>query len=235
VPDGLLDLVVPVYVHPDEAPHRWQRLASMADRVRIAVVNVHDGPGSGRDPAYLCAVHALRLSGIRVAGYVDTGYGRRTVTEVASDVAAYRRWYDLDAVFLDQVSSGLAELDHYADCVLGARSEGARFVTLNPGTHPHPGYVDLANLTVTFEGTWVDYRRLDVPSWVAARPASRFCHLVYDVPPWAFAEGVRLAGRRNVRSVFLSDGHGANPWDRCPTSLAEVMTRAGEQSWPDTG
>ena len=120
VPDGLLDLVVPVYVHPDEAPHRWQRLASMADRVRIAVVNVHDGPGSGRDPAYLCAVHALRLSGIRVAGYVDTGYGRRTVTEVASDVAAYRRWYDLDAVFLDQVSSGLAELDHYADCVLGA-------------------------------------------------------------------------------------------------------------------
>ena len=32
---------------------------------------------------------------------------------------------------------------------MAARARGADYVILNPGTAPHPGYLDLANVTVT--------------------------------------------------------------------------------------
>ncbi len=214
-----LSLAVPAYFHPAVAPKVWQRLPGLAHMLRFVVLNVHNGPGEALDPHYVSIVEPLQAAGVRIVGYVDTDYGRRSPAEVAHAVGTYRHRYGVEGVFLDQVSAGLDQLDHYAQCVLAARTCGARFVVLNPGTHPHPGYVDLANVTVTFEGTWAHYVSLSVPEWVHRYPSSRFCHLVHSLPRASFAEGLHLAAERHVRSVFLTDSRGANPWDHVPAFL----------------
>lgn len=212
-------LGVPAYFHPAEHPLAWQTLQTMPERIRFAVINVHNGPGPGVDPYYAPVVAALQAAGVRTVGYVDTDYGRRTPADVARETEQYHRWYGIDGVFMDQVSDGLDRLDHYAQTVLAARTAGARFVVLNPGTHPHPGYLDLANVTVTFEGTWSSYVALQVPSWVSRFPPTRFCHLVHAVPDREFGPGLALAADRHAGTVYLTDGSGDNPWSHLPDAL----------------
>ena len=221
-----LSLAVPAYFHPAVAPREWRRLARLADMLRFVIINVHNGPGETPEPRYGPAIEALQAAGIRVIGYVDTDYGSRPPAEVGRDAATYRDRYGIEGVFMDQVSDGLDQLDHYAQCVLAVRTVGARFVVLNAGTHPHPGYVDLANVTVTFEGAWADYLALSVPEWVHRYPSTRFCHLVHSMPRANFAKGLDLAAGRHVSSVFLTNGRGANPWDRVPFRLCGELGRA---------
>jgi hypothetical protein len=186
---------------------------------RFVIINVHNGPGEIADATYLPVIEALRAAGIRTIGYVDTNYGLREPAEIGKEVRTYRDRYGLEGVFMDQVSNGLDQLDHYAQCVVAARTAGAPFVVLNAGSEPHPGYVDLANVTVTFEGPWAEYATLRTPEWVHRYPSSRFCHLVHSLPRSRFGEGVALAAQRHVGGVFLTDGRGSNPWDRIPPRL----------------
>ncbi|MFZ0160761.1 MAG: spherulation-specific family 4 protein [Kineosporiaceae bacterium] len=231
-PTAALSLAVPAYFHPAVTRKVWQRLPRLAHVLRFVVLNVNSGPGDAVDPHYVPVVAKLQAAGVRVVGYVDTDYGRRTPGEVARDVDTYHHRYGVEGVFLDQVTTGLDQLDHYAQCVLAARTHGSRFVVLNPGAHPHPGYVDLANVTVTFEGPWAQYVPLSPPEWVHRYPSSRFCHLVHSLPRCSFAQGLRLAAGRHVGSAFLTDSRGANPWDHVPALLTGELelARSGAQA-----
>jgi hypothetical protein len=220
-----LKLGVPGYFHPADLPIEWQTLRALPHRLRFVVVNVSNGPGLELDSYYAPVVKLLHSSGVRTIGYVDTDYGRRPALEVAAETERYRRHYGIEGVFMDQVSSGLDRLDHYAQVVLAARTAGARFVALNPGTHPHPGYLDLGNVTVTFEGTWSQYVALRIPGWVTRFPATRFCHLVHTVPPREFGPGLQLAADRHAGVVYLTDGAGVNPWDRLSEDLVREVMR----------
>lgn len=221
-----LSLVVPAYFHPAVSPKKWQKLTPLAPSLRAVIVNVHNGPGEDLDPLYVSAVEALRAAGIRILGYVDTDYGRREPAIIGKEVSTYRDRYGIHGVFMDQVSSGLDQLDHYAQCVVAARTAGSPFVVLNAGAEPHPGYVDLANVTVTFEGPWHDYKSLRVSDWVHRYPSSRFCHLVHSMPRSAFAQGLDLAAARHAGSVFLTDGRGSNPWSHVSPRLIAELSRA---------
>ena len=222
---GALRLAVPAYAHPLVAPQLWTRLVEAADLLRLVVVNPHDGPGAAPDPAYAPVVSALQDADVRLVGYVDTDYGRRSVADVVADVHVWVRRDGLSGVFLDQVSSGIDDLEHYAQLVAQVRAAGARFVALNPGVHPHPGYVDLANLTVTFEGSWEDYRGLELPPWTRRFPASRLCHLVHGVPEHDLEPALALAAGRHVEAVMVTGGAGSNPWDDVPPTVLRALAR----------
>jgi hypothetical protein len=221
-----LSLAVPAYFHPVVAPRDWRRLGELAHLMRFVIVNVHNGPGENLDPPYLPVIDALKAAGVRTIGYIDTDYGRRDPAELGREARTYRERYGVEGVFLDQVSSGLDELDHFAQSVVAVRTAGAHFVVLNPGTDCHPGYVDLANVTVTFEGSWAEYRSLRVPDWMHRWPKKRFAHLVHSVPKKHFSDALELAAGRHVDSVYFSDGRGANPWGHLPTPLPRELNRA---------
>ena len=215
-------LAVPAYVHPSVDPQLWVRLAEAGADVRFVVVNVNSGPGDELDPAYPEVVERLRQARVRMVGYVDTDYGRVSVQDVAEQARAWVTRYGVRGVFLDQVAADLTHLEYYAACALACRAAGAQFVVVNPGINCHPAYAELANVTVTFEGTWAQYARYKPSAELLARPAERFCHLVYDVPAGRLADGRRWAAARHAGSVFFTDGSGANPWDRLPPALLEA-------------
>jgi hypothetical protein len=219
-----LSLAVPAYFHPVDAPRDWQRLSNLAHLARFVIINVHNGPGEELDPTYVPVIESLQSAGIRTVGYIDSDYGRRDPAELGREARVYRERYGVEGVFLDQVTSDLEQLDHFAQCVVAVKTAGAPFVVLNPGTTPHPGYVDLANVTVTFEGSWAEYRSLEEPEWTHRYPAKRFCHLVHSLPDKQFPVALREAATRHVGSVFFSDGRGDNPWDRLPPPLRRELS-----------
>ncbi|MET8574009.1 spherulation-specific family 4 protein [Streptomyces sp. NPDC005012] len=218
-----MTLLIPLYVHPAEDPGAWHRLIASADRAYGVVLNPASGPGPAPDPAFTTAAEALRAAGVRLLGYVDTDYGTRDRADAVDDMRRYREWYGADGCFLDQVTTAPEGL---ADCrrlVRAVRRCGARTVVLNPGAHPAPGYVRLADLTVTFEGPWSTYvSAFSRPSWAARRSPGPLCHLVYGVPEALVPLAVRTAHRRGAAVCGPVTGEPPNPW----AALTPALTGA---------
>ena len=145
-------LALPAYFDPLQDSAAWSLVTARALAVRLVVLNPSSGPGLCRQESYAALAGRLRAAGVRRIGYVDTAYGTRPSADVRDECAAFRDWYDVDWVFLDQVSSMVGGLDAYEQYVRDARSLGCRTVVLNPGVYPHRAYLDLANLVVTFDG-----------------------------------------------------------------------------------
>lgn len=210
-------LLVPLYEHPADRPADWEALIRSADRLRAVVLNPDSGPGPGADSGFLAVTHRLRDAGVPVVGYVDTDYGRRSHGEVVGDLLRYRDWYGTDGAFLDQAAGEGEFLPHYRRLAVAARAAGARTLVLNHGAHPHPGYAELADVLVTFEGPWDAYQEAVVPEWTGAHSPERFCHLVYGVPDGAPA--AELALSRGAAVHCAVPGAGTHPWCSLPSAL----------------
>lgn len=208
-----MSLLVPLYVHPAEDPGAWARLIGAASRTYAVVLNPASGPGPRPDPAFTAAAAALRAAGARLLGYVDTAYGRREGAEVNYEILRYQEWYGVDGCFLDRVTADRQGLRSCRRLVRSLRRLGATTVVLNPGVHPEPGYLRLADLIVTFEGDWSTYvAAFSRPEWTARHPPGRFCHLVYGVPDALVPLAVRTAHERGAAVSGPVTGDLPNPW-----------------------
>ncbi|MFI9269737.1 spherulation-specific family 4 protein [Kitasatospora sp. NPDC052896] len=215
-------LLVPLYVHPAVDPAAWQAVAAAGPAlVRAVVLNVADGPGPAPDPAFTAAAAALRAAGVTLLGYVDTRYGRRPHGEVVAEVLTHRQWYDVSGVYFDQAAGHPAALPHYRRLATAARAAGCGTVVLGHGTHPEPDFAEpgLADLLVTFEGSWAEYEALALPWWTGHHSADRFCHLVYSVPDRLARAAAALIATRRAGAGCAVPGGGANPWSALPHGI----------------
>ncbi|MFJ6773089.1 spherulation-specific family 4 protein [Kitasatospora sp. NPDC091257] len=219
-PDGRL--LVPLYVHPAVDPAAWQAVAA-ADPARIAavVLNLADGPGEVPDHVFAEAADRLRAAGLPLVGYTDTDYGRRPHAAVVADILTYRQRHGITGVYFDQVTTHRGALAHYRRLATAARAAGCGTVVFGHGEHPDPGYaeVGLADLLVTFEGDWDAYRDMTLPLWTGRHAASRFCHLVYDVPTENAQDAAALIAARRAGVGCAVPGAGENPWRTLPYGL----------------
>ena len=214
-----LDYAVPAYFHPAVARREWSVLAESASNLRFVVLNVHNGVGAKIEVAYREVADELNAAGVQLVGYIDSRYGTRPPKEIIAEAAAYQDRYGVTGVFLDQAATTLDALSPYETYIVGLRAGGARFVVINPGTHPHPAYADLANVTVTYEGSWASYASMVEPAWVRSRPSARFCHLIYETPHEVAADPMVAMTGRHARTVCLTEGTPPNVWSRLPTVL----------------
>ncbi|UUU34472.1 spherulation-specific family 4 protein [Streptomyces sp. CA-210063] len=212
-------LLVPYYEHPADRPAEWDALVAAAPRLYGVVLNPAGGPGGAPDPAFIRVAGRLRAAGVRLLGYADTGYGRRPVTEVIRDLTRYQAWYGTDGTFLDQVAAGLGEFEYYRRLAAAVWGAGRATLVLNHGTPPHPAYARIADLVVTFEGTWETYREQPLTPWPGGTRGlgSQVCHLVYGVPPDIDVGGLALTRGASVHCAV--PGVGDHPWGTLPHAL----------------
>jgi hypothetical protein len=208
-------LLVPYYEHPSVRPAEWDAIVAAAPRLYGVVLNPASGPGDRPDPAFGEVAERLRAADVRVLGYADTDYGRRPRPDVVRDLTRYRDWYGLDGAFFDQAASGLGDFGYYQRLATAAWGTGCRTLALNHGAPPHPSYARLADLLVTFEGTWDTYRTLRPEPFTAGR--TRLCHLVHGVPP--DARVAELAHGRGATVHCAVPGGGDHPWGTLPAPL----------------
>jgi hypothetical protein len=208
-------LLVPYYEHPVVRPAEWRALLAAAPRLHSVVLNPASGPGERPDPGFAEVVAGLRAADVRVLGYADTDYGRRPHADVVADLDRHRDWYGVDGAFLDQAASGPGELGYYRGLAAAAWGAGCRTLVLNHGTLPHPSYARVADVLVTFEGTWQTYRALRPAPWDGA--GAKLCHLVHGVPPGAGFDA--LARARGADLHCAVPGAGDHPWGTLPHGL----------------
>ena len=220
-------LAVPAYFHPAVAGDGWAMLAEQATRLRAVVLNIADGPGDAPEPELGAAVRRVAEQGGTVLGYVDTAYGRRTPDAVRADARRYHAWYPVAGLFLDRVVTAADQLGAHARVVAAVRAGGAGTLVANHGTWPAPGYADLADALVTFEGPATAHAACASPAWAYGLPATRFWHLVYDVPAGELDAVLRRAVAGNVATVLATDRTGANPWDGLPSYFARAAAAWG--------
>ena len=101
-------------------------MADSAPTVGIAIINPSSGPGDHPDPAYKAQVRAMQGRGVRVVCYVHTSYARRPSEQVQREIERAFAWYAVDGIFLDEVSSGRAELPYYLRCRAFIKSANPR-------------------------------------------------------------------------------------------------------------
>jgi hypothetical protein len=229
-------IAVPAYWAPgSEGGATLERLAAAAPQVAIAIVNgPQGGPPVPFDPATAETIRTLHAAGIRVLGYVDTGYLGRTgltttrVNPGSTEIADWREQARLDArtwssqyglfglggVFLDQALStcGTAAGDtsyvrvyrQLADAVRDIHRQA--FVAVNPGTDTEECYARVADTIVIFENTYLEYLRWTPPSWVRRYPASKFWHLVHAAPTQVeMRTAMALSRQRGAGYVYVTD------------------------------
>ena len=202
-------------------------VAQLAERPvprRIAILNPSNGPGSEAQPDHRRAVDALRGSGTRVLGYVHTQYGARDLAAVLADIGRYETWYGLDGVFLDEAAEDAAQLPFYAAVSAEARASGMRLVALNPGVVPAPGYFDVGDIVVTFEGPFGEYAAAlrAMPKWLHELPPRQSAHLVYGAGHEQALEAVRAS---TAGYFYATSGSLPNPWSPLPAYLADLETQ----------
>jgi hypothetical protein len=209
--------LIPAYVPAHELP----ALVRGPRRPRMVVVNPASGPGPRHSEAYATAVRALQAAGVRVLGYVATDYGWRPLQAARADVGRYVAWYGVDGIFFDETASGAAQLGHYRALARAARDDGARLVVVNPGVPPAAGYFDLADVVVTFEGTYAAYVAAHEATPALDRePPDRAAHLIYGATR---AQALGALTGSAAGYLYATSGALPNPWRTLPAYLDEEV------------
>jgi Spherulation-specific family 4 len=221
--------LIPAYVPAAQLAQLADWGAPAGAPPRLVILNPASGPGTAPRASLGAAAGKLRESGARLLGYVPTTYGARDPDEVQREVERYRRWYDVDGIFLDEASSRARDLPYYGALGRRIRATGASPLVLNPGRVPAEGYMDEADVVVTFEGPAQDYERAfeRTPDWLRERPARSVAHLVFGA---SREQALRLLGaERHAGYVYFTDGTLPNPWGSIPPYLGEQQAALRER------
>jgi hypothetical protein len=213
--------LVPAYLKPSElAP-----LIAHPDRNRLVVVNPENGPGAAVNSAYADAIAQLQRTGTGVMGYVRTDYGSRDPALVRRDVERYSDWYGIRDFFVDEVSAGADELPYYTTLSANLRTTPGRLIAFNPGRTPAPGYVGLADIVVTFEGSFADYRATrDLQPTTMSLSGTKTAHLIFGASDQQARD---VVAHPRADYVYASPSTYPNPWGTLAPSLTTQQARLG--------
>ena len=252
-------LAVPAYFHPHDSAAEWARLAS--DDVGLVVANIANGPGIVREDQWADAFDHVRDAGGDVVGYVDAGYlgntGLRThrgstllddwLEQVLRDVYTWYRLYgdQVTGIFLDQAAesedgASLAPIfRRLRDDI--RRLDPEAVTVLNPGEAVPGAFADIADVIVTFEGSYEDYlvegedAVYEPLSWEPG-PDQAIWHMIHHTPDATrAAEVAALSLERGADLVYVTDNGGANPYSSLPSNEIWTSSRSSRGGWRARG
>lgn len=243
-------VAVPAYWTPDtsDGALMFDGLANNAPTVGLVVIN---GPTSSPpipfDQATATAVQKMHQAGEKVLGYVDTGYlgqtGNTTTrvnpgsTTVADWQAQMKQdadaWYGLygscgiDGIFFDETLSGCGAANAYLSSYKAVTdyvraSHPGAYITINPGTTSEECYTQIADTISIFENDYSVYQSWTPPAYVTNYPASKFWHIVYNVPTQSALRSVVTKSKRNHAGYVYVTNHVLDathfPYDSLPNA-----------------
>ena len=187
----------------------------------IAVVNPANGPGGGMNSAYAVGISNLVSAGIKVIGYVATGYGANNAAAVKADIDRWQNFYpgQLSGIFFDEQSNQANFVGYYRDLSQYAKSKGLPFTVGNPGTDTAEAYVGALDTMLIYESAGLPTADR-MGGWHAKYAPSNFGVIPY-------ASNLDAAFVRNARQyvgyVYVQNDTLPNPWDSVPGYFADLL------------
>lgn len=142
----------PLYIYPGQA---WTNLISDKQANPsipiIAIINPNSGPGTTIDPNYVTYTGDLQSAGITAVGYIWTGYGNISISQVETQASDYKSWYSVTGIFLDGMNNKAGGETYYSTITSWAHNNGFTLVVGNPGTSTIQSYLGTVDLMITYE------------------------------------------------------------------------------------
>jgi hypothetical protein len=202
-------LIVPLYSYPGS---NWTNLV-WAKQVNenvpiIAVVNPNDGPGWSQDINFVLGINTLQSAGVSVIGYVWTDYGARSITNAEADILAYKNWYGVNGIYLDQMSNIPGWEWYYSTLNSYAKSLGMTLVVGNPGASVPPSFVGTVDSIVIYENSGSP--SLSSLSQYQGEGKGNFAVVAYSVS--SLDAAYVQAASSDIGYIYLTDGAWPNPY-----------------------
>jgi hypothetical protein len=219
-------LLVPLYIYPGCEWDSITHIKSTYPSASITVIaNPDNGPGASKDETYATYIAEMQESGVKVLGYVPTGYGSRDISEVESEVDRWVEWYNIDGIFFDEVSTDSDKEAYYQSLVDYLKNKSSSYMAVgNPGTYDPD---TLSNYTAIFD-VLIVYEDPGYPASLPSGNPDKLGVLVYDAPTFEEGKFSNILGKAHY--VYVTDDSGDNPWDTLSNYFVdEVAVIAGSE------
>jgi spherulation-specific family 4 protein len=184
-------------------------------------VNPSNGPGGAVSSAYASGIARLTAAGIRVIGYVATGYTAVSSSTVKADIDRWKAFYpgQVTGIFFDEQSNKAGDVAYYRDLSQYSKAQGLSFTVGNPGTDTAEAFVGALDMMLIYESGGLPSAS-QLGGWHANHPASNFGIIPYATQ--LDATFVRNA-RKNVGYIYLQNDNLPNPWDSVPSYFSDLL------------
>ncbi|KAJ7680731.1 Spherulation-specific family 4 [Mycena polygramma] len=218
-------VIFPLYIYPDlvfnDGCAAWTPVFT-AITVNptlpfLVVVNPNSGPGDANtqpDTNYQSCVTRLKSNAnVRVIGYVRTGFGSRSSSDVTTDIATYAQWtaaYRPTGIFFDETTATtqfVSLYQSYATAVHNSALGSLAFVSFNPGVTPVNNFYSFADLVVSVENFYSAFSPSQLVISTAA-PASKQSVILHDGPittPVSLVD--QLTGQLGISYIFITNAN----------------------------
>jgi hypothetical protein len=145
------------------------------------------------------------------------------IDSVKTDIDEYYRHYPtINGIFLDEVTSDCdSAATYYKPIADYIRNVHGGKVILNPGGAVPTCYRDIADIVVTFEGTFDSYKNAFFPSgreWETNASSARIWHIVYATSSADLSAALSLSRSRSAGFIYVTSRTGAeNTFGGLPT------------------
>jgi len=212
--------MVPLYTYPTDPS--WAHIVTVKNANPsvpvIAVVNPANGPGSGVISAYTVGIEKLRAAGIKVIGYVATGYTDRSEATVRADMDAWQTFYPtVSGIFFDEMANSGGHEDYYRRLSAYARSKMFDYTIGNPGADTAPSYVGTVDMILVYERSGLR----PLSDWYSKYPPENFGVIPYGVPTLDLA--YVQAAKKTVGYIYMTNDVLNNPWDSLPPYFGDLV------------
>jgi hypothetical protein len=177
------------------------------------------------DNNFVKGIKKLQAARIIVIGYVWTNHGVRSISDVESDMARWMKWYRVNGIFFDTMSSHASTVNYYRSLANFAKSNGFVMTVGNAGSpvdqilvgiflvtciYEKPGIPSVSDLTkdagYRAEFAYIAYGVTDLPinlrtqyvSWLWLTNLSPPVELYVSLPPYFTQELNLLSGVHQV-------------------------------------
>jgi len=215
--------IVPLYTYPTDGS--WDAvIAAKAAHPTvgvIAVVNPANGPGAAVDGGYAAGIAKLAAAGIKVLGYVRTGYAVRNPPEVKADIDTWNAFYpgQIGGIFFDEQSDRAGDVGYYRDVSQYAKSRGLSFTVGNPGKDTAPEFVGALDTMLIYENAGLPSDS-QMGGWHAGYAPSNFGVIPHSS---SFDPAFVRDARQHVQYVYVQNDTLPNPWDTVPPFFADLL------------
>lgn len=219
---------VPAYFYPQigHSSNGWTRMCATMNTQQgasIAIMNPASGPGGSKNTDYVNAIAYCHNHGQQVIGYVHTSYGQRSLATVESEVGEYYQWYQVDGIFVDEMSNHVSTSAYYHAPYQDIHAQGGSQSTLvvgNPGAAASSDWQlsqQAADELLIFEGSAKTYTSWSPPAWVFNYAAGTFWNVVYNALTLARLHAVcQHAQTVNAGFMYVTYGTLPNPYNFLP-------------------
>jgi hypothetical protein len=235
--DGSQQLVIPLYNYPmwwDADVYIWDDVAAANTTAQMTVIiNPNNGPGMcPPNLDYQRGLADLQAAGVRIIGYVYTGYGNRVLENVLADVDLYTKCYAVDGIFFDEASSAKDDVGYYQELYNYVQEQlpGATVIN-NFGVEPDPAYANIGALMGVFEGEFDTFMDWNPADWL---PTDQSVVFVHNTSADNLQTALAQLEQEDWGWFFTTSDVGTNPWDTLPTYFSDLVDMVAGVPEPGT-